>query len=124
MSGWPIEFEKTISQAEISQFARTSGDVNSFHVDPALAARGPFGKTIAHGVLLTAIVRGLIDQEFPGSRVTRETARFHAPTFPGDAMLFRIAPGRQSNGPARVRFEIARKADGTVTCSGTCEFNE
>lgn len=124
MTGWLIEIEKTISQIEIDQFARISGDVNSFHVDSTLAARGPFGKTIAHGVLLTAIIRGLISQNFPGSQVTQESARFHAPTFPLDAMLFRIALGQQADGRANVRFEIARKEDGAVTCSGSCEFSQ
>jgi len=123
MTNWLMEVEKTISQAEIDRFARISGDVNSFHIDSTIAACGPFGKTVAHGVLLTTIIRGLIDQSFPGSRVTRESARFHAPTFPGEAMLFRIASGEQTEARTTARFEIAHKEDGTITCSGICEFS-
>lgn len=41
----------TIDQERINLFARATGDFQWLHVDPQRAAKGPFGKTIAHGFL-------------------------------------------------------------------------
>ena len=40
-----------IDQHRIDLFAEATGDFQWIHVDPARAATGPFGKTIAHGYL-------------------------------------------------------------------------
>lgn len=44
-----------IDQARIDRFAEVSGDDGFIHVDPAAAARTPFGTTIAHGLLLLSL---------------------------------------------------------------------
>jgi acyl dehydratase len=46
VSGW-----KEVGQDQINRFADSTGDHQWIHVDPEKAARGPFGKTIAHGFL-------------------------------------------------------------------------
>jgi acyl dehydratase len=40
-----------VTQEQINQFADSTKDHQWIHVDPAKAAKGPFGKTIAHGFL-------------------------------------------------------------------------
>jgi acyl dehydratase len=42
---------KTIDQNQINRFADATGDYQWIHVDREKAAKGPFGKTIAHGFL-------------------------------------------------------------------------
>jgi acyl dehydratase len=39
-----------VTQSEIDTFASTTGDFHWVHVDVERAARGPIGKTIAHGL--------------------------------------------------------------------------
>jgi acyl dehydratase len=39
-----------VTQSDIDTFARTTGDFHWVHVDAERAARGPMGKTIAHGL--------------------------------------------------------------------------
>ncbi|MES2537125.1 MAG: MaoC family dehydratase [Pseudomonadota bacterium] len=46
----------TMEQSRIDMFAEATGDFNWVHVDPALAAKGPFGKTIAHGFLTLSLL--------------------------------------------------------------------
>ena len=47
-----------IDQARIDRFAEATDDPQWIHVDPARAAEGPFGTTIAHGFLtLSLLVR-------------------------------------------------------------------
>ena len=45
-----------VNQAMIDQFAEVTGDHQFIHVDPVLAARTPFGGTIAHGFLLLSLL--------------------------------------------------------------------
>ena len=53
-----------IEQARVDEFARATGDHQWIHTDPARAAAGPFGATIAHGFLTLSLVPMLLDQAF------------------------------------------------------------
>jgi len=44
-----------VTQERIDQFADATGDHQWIHVDPARAAEGPFGTTIAHGYLTLSL---------------------------------------------------------------------
>ncbi|MCU1528115.1 MAG: dehydratase [Frondihabitans sp.] len=46
----------TIDQARIQAFADATGDQQWIHTDPARAAAGPFGATIAHGYLTLSLL--------------------------------------------------------------------
>src|SRR4051794_34736620 len=46
----------TVDQERIDTFARATGDHQWIHVDPARAADGPFGSTIAHGYLTLSLL--------------------------------------------------------------------
>jgi 3-hydroxybutyryl-CoA dehydratase len=50
---------RTITQAEIVNFAGVSGDFNPIHIDHAFAATTPFRRPIAHGLLVFSIASGL-----------------------------------------------------------------
>ena len=56
-----------VDQARIDQFAEATGDHQWIHVDPVAAAAGPFGATIAHGMLTVSmgvdLVAGLYELE-------------------------------------------------------------
>ena len=49
-----------ISQDQVDRFADATGDHQWIHVDPARAATGPFGRTIAHGHLTLAVIPALL----------------------------------------------------------------
>ncbi len=48
-----------IDQKRINQFADCTEDHQWIHVDVEKAARGPFGKTIAHGYLTLSLISGM-----------------------------------------------------------------
>jgi 3-hydroxybutyryl-CoA dehydratase len=83
------------TQERIDQYAAASGDYNPIHVDPAFAARSPFGGTVAHGMLLLAYVSTLLTQAF------------------GRAWL--------QTGALRVKFRNPAPAGTTVTAQGWVE---
>jgi acyl dehydratase len=45
-----------VPQEKIDAFAEATGDHQWIHVDPELAAAGPFGTTIAHGYLTLSLL--------------------------------------------------------------------
>lgn len=51
LSEWVV-----IEQSRIDMFAEATGDFNWVHVDAERAAKGPFGKTIAHGFLTLSLL--------------------------------------------------------------------
>ncbi|WP_371227878.1 MaoC family dehydratase [Pseudomonas sp. QE6] len=54
----------TIDQARINTFAEATGDQQWIHVDPERAAKGPFGKPIAHGFLTLSLLPPLMTDAF------------------------------------------------------------
>jgi acyl dehydratase len=53
---------RRVTQREIDLFADATGDHQWIHVDPAKAADGPYGKTIAHGYLTLSLVPILVQR--------------------------------------------------------------
>ncbi|MFR9725182.1 MaoC family dehydratase [Streptomyces sp. MS19] len=49
-----------VDQERVDLFAAATGDHQWLHVDPARAAAGPFGTTIAHGYLTLALLPALV----------------------------------------------------------------
>jgi acyl dehydratase len=56
---------RKLDQARIDQFAAATDDPQWIHVDPARAAAGPFGTTIAHGFLTLSLVVPLFEEALP-----------------------------------------------------------
>tara|TARA_B110000467_G_scaffold163634_1_gene190130 strand:- start:7226 stop:7666 length:441 start_codon:yes stop_codon:yes gene_type:complete len=52
--GSEVVFSKTVSEADINQFAALSGDFGPNHVDETFMEKSAYGKRIAHGALLIA----------------------------------------------------------------------
>lgn len=53
---------RTITEADVVNFAGLSGDFNPLHTDHEEARRGPFHKPVAHGLLGLAVASGLSSQ--------------------------------------------------------------
>jgi acyl dehydratase len=50
---------RTVTEADVVNFAGVSGDFNPIHTDHRTASRGPFRRPIAHGLLGLSIASGL-----------------------------------------------------------------
>jgi len=50
---------RTVTEADVVNFACLTGDFNPLHVDHEYAKQTPFGRPIAHGLLGMALVAGL-----------------------------------------------------------------
>lgn len=50
---------RTVTEADVVNFAGLAGDFNPLHTDASFAAGTPFGERIAHGMLIAAIATGM-----------------------------------------------------------------
>jgi len=54
--GSTVTFEKRVTDSDVREFARASGDTNRLHLDEGFAERSRFGQRIAHGTLVAGII--------------------------------------------------------------------
>jgi 3-hydroxybutyryl-CoA dehydratase len=54
--GETTSFRKTLTEADVALFSAISGDFDPIHVDEAYAATTPFGRRIAHGLGIMALL--------------------------------------------------------------------
>jgi 3-hydroxybutyryl-CoA dehydratase len=83
---------RTVSEADIVNFAGMSGDFNPFHLDHEFAKTTPFRKPIAHGLLVWTLSSGLAISAPPMRTLALVSIReweFKGPVFIGDTVHVR-----------------------------------
>jgi len=77
---------RTITQTQLQEYARASGDNNPLHLDPGFAATTQFGGIIAHGMLTLAFVSELMASRFGRAWLESGTlkVRFQGPAYLSD----------------------------------------
>lgn len=77
-----------VDQATIDAYAKASGDFNPIHVDPVYARSGPFGRTIAHGLLTLAYVAEMLNAWSDGTfdEAGEIDVAFIGPVYAGDTV--------------------------------------
>lgn len=89
----------SISQALVNSFAELTGDRQFIHIDPERAERdGPFGGTVAHGLLTLSLLPAMAKEALPPLRDVRSSVnygfdhvRFVAPVKVGQRVRGRFA---------------------------------
>ena len=106
---------RTVTEADIVNFAGLSGDFVELHMNEVYAANGPFGKRIAHGALVFSISTGLSVQmnQIQDTVVAFygvDKLRFTRPVFIGDTIhVVKKVTGLEPKGAGRgvVTFETS-----------------
>jgi oxepin-CoA hydrolase/3-oxo-5,6-dehydrosuberyl-CoA semialdehyde dehydrogenase len=113
---------RTVTLADIEQFAEFTGDTFYAHMDEEAAAANPFfDGRVAHGYLVLSFAAGLFVQPDPGPVLANyglDDLRFLTPVYPGDALTVtltckQISPRDGDYG--EVRWDtVVTKQDGSV----------
>lgn len=109
--GDKAEFSKSITDADIQNFAEVTGDNQPLHLDDSHAAKTRFKKRIAHGMLSAGFISAALGTKLaPNATVVylSQSMRFRAPVYPGDTVTVQLEVTAVD---AEKRF---------VTCSTTC----
>jgi acyl dehydratase len=117
---------RTVTEADIVNFAGLSGDFNPIHLDHQYAATTPYRRPIAHGLLVFSMASGLSYNAPPMRTLAFLSIRewhFRSPVFVGDTLrgrtrvLEKELRGRGRRGVITWHRQVF-KQDGTVVQEG------
>ena len=118
---------RTITEADIVNFAGLSGDYTQIHIDAEYAREDMFGQRVAHGLLGLAVASGLAAQlgfiEGTVLAFRELTWKFSAPIFIGDTIHLQATVAERKAmrrlGGGAVTMDVKLKnQDGKVTQRG------
>ena len=117
VSGWI-----TVDQQRIDLFAQATGDHQWIHTDPARAAAGPFGATVAHGFLTLSLLPVLFETGFAiddvrmGVNYGLNRVRFPAPVRAGSRLRghFKLLAYEPLDGGAQLTVEATIELEGSA----------
>jgi acyl dehydratase len=119
---------RTVTEADVVLFAGLSGDYNPLHTDETFAAKTPFGRRVAHGMLAASISTGLGQTTgiFEGTTLAlmAQTFDYKAPVFFGDTIRLRLTvestkpSSKGGKGVVLFRSDVV-KQDDTIAVGGT-----
>ena len=109
-----------VTQERINQFAEATGDDQWIHVDQARAAKGPFGRTVAHGYLTLSLAAYFLPQLLSvknmsmGVNYGTEKVRFPSAVTEGSTLRAtgEIISAEESGGGVKVVVRMKLAADG------------
>ncbi|MGQ0702638.1 MAG: phenylacetic acid degradation bifunctional protein PaaZ [Gemmatimonadales bacterium] len=84
---------RTVTEADVVNFAAISGDRFYAHVDELAAQRSIFGRRVAHGYFVLSAAAGLFVDPEEGPVLANyglESLRFVKPVYPGDTLRVRL----------------------------------
>lgn len=119
---------RTVTEADVVNFAGISGDYNPLHTDATFAAKTPFEQRVAHGMLAASISTGLGQTLgiFEGTTLAlmQQTFQYKAPVFFGDTIRLRLTvqatKPSSKGGKGVVTFQSdILKQDDTVAVTGS-----
>jgi acyl dehydratase len=115
---------RTVTEADIVNFAGLSGDYNLIHTDAEYAKGHMFGQRVAHGLLVLSIASGLaVRLGFMEETILAFRGldwRFSAPVVAGDTIRVRVtveatkAMARVGGGLVTLKMEVLNQRDEVV----------
>lgn len=119
--GQKASVSKTITDGDIRDFARISGDDNPIHLDDDYAAQSLFGKRIVHGILVSALISRVIGTMLPGEGTIylSQNLKFIKPVYVEDTVVAEVEILKIDNEKKRMTLKTTvTKEDGTCVIEG------
>lgn len=125
--GFKTTHIKTITEADIVNFADVSGDFNPVHMREEYAKKTPFRSRIAHGVIAMGLLSAAM-AKLPGLSILLSlSARFLKPVRIGDTItaIAEVTGTRQDRGIVTLRNTcVNQKGETVVEGEATCLLSE
>lgn len=86
--GDSASISKTLTEADVYNFAGICGDFNPIHINEQEAEKSRFGKRICHGMLVASFISTVLGMYLPGpgSIYLEQSVKFLAPVYIGDTI--------------------------------------
>lgn len=125
--GFKTTYVKTVTEADIVNFAGVSGDFNPVHMSEEYAKKTSFGGRIAHGVIAMGLLSAAM-AKLPGLSILLSlSARFSRPVRIGDTItaIAEVTGTRQERGIVTLKSTcVNQKGETVVEGEATCMLSE
>ncbi len=100
---------RTITEADIANFAGVSGDFNPLHTDEEYAKSTMFKGRIAHGFFTAVMITNVVGNKLPGpgSVYLKQDLRFILPVRAGDTITAEVEVVEKIEDKQRVRLKTS-----------------
>ncbi len=119
--GKRVTFEKTVTAADIEQFAALTGDLDPLHLDEAFCRTTRYGKRIAHGALIIGYMSSASSLMTQGmdravASLGYDRIRLVAPVFIGDTVTtaYEVVATDPARGRATAAITVTNQHGETV----------
>jgi len=118
--GMTISTQNTVSEQDVKDFARVSGDHNPLHMDEAYAKTTVFGGRIAHGALTASYISAVLGNDLPGPGAVflELNLKFVRPVRIGDTVVATVEVLEMIERGNRVRLGVKGEAGGKIVMRG------
>ena len=118
--GMQVQIQNTVSEQDVVDFARISGDHNPLHMDEEYAKTTQFKGRIAHGALSASYISAILGNDLPGpGAVFMElNLKFVRPVRIGDMVTSTAEVIEMVERGYRVRLGVKGEVDGKVVLKG------
>ncbi|WP_323084325.1 MaoC family dehydratase [Providencia alcalifaciens] len=120
--GQTASFRKTITEADVINFASASGDMNPVHIDKIAGQASIFGDRVAHGILVSGLISTVLGAQLPGNGTIYlgQEMRFTHPTYIGDTITAIVEVVDIDHAKNRIRLNTTcTNQSGVVVITGT-----
>lgn len=118
--GMAVSIEHEVSEQDVQDFARVSGDYNPLHMDEEFAKATPFGGRIAHGALTASYISAILGNDLPGPGAifTDLELKFRRPVRIGDKVTAVAEVQEKIERGNRVVLAVKCEVDGKAVVKG------
>jgi 3-hydroxybutyryl-CoA dehydratase len=112
---------RTVTEADIINFAGVSGDFNPLHTDEEYAKKTMFKGRIVHGLFTATLISNIIGNKLPGPGCIylKQDLRFLAPVQVGDTITAEVLVFEKIEEKQRLRLRTTcRKQNGRIVLDG------
>jgi len=105
--GEEASFTKTVSEADVYNYAGVTGDFNPAHINESFAKKSMFGGRIAHGMLSAGFISTVLGTKLPGPGCiyVSQELKFTAPVHFGDTITAKVKVINKNVEKNRVELE-------------------
>jgi len=118
--GMTVSIQNTVSEQDVIDFARVSGDHNPLHMDEEYARTTVFGGRIAHGALSASYISAVLGNDLPGPGAVflELNLKFVRPVRIGDTVLSTAEVVEMVERGYRVKLAVKGEVNGKAVMRG------
>ncbi|EAJ5692533.1 MaoC family dehydratase [Campylobacter lari] len=115
---------RIITDLDVENFAKLSGDANPIHIDEEYALKSRYKKKIAHGLFVSSFFSSLFGTKLPGKGCVyvSQNLNFKRPIYIGDEVKAEIEVIKVDVSKKRIYFKTFCKIKNKIAIDGIAEI--